>query len=559
MGNPPPPADAGRTEIRRIEMYRDRWASRDNNSGILALSEKLKPAQLQRFDIFRNYDEEFLERISPDVSIARWKKNAILFEEGTYIDLAFFILQGEVEIFVSKLQDRSRLSMPIFDDSRTRIAEEVGQPFSSAAMPPSGASVLQAQLHKQDSSKSIMFLSSIDIVSLPAGGEGFKLGAGEIFGEIGAMSGWPQSVTARTATECELVQIRVPALRLMKNESRTLKDRLDKIYRKRSLAIQLKTTPLLQDCDEPFIEQLAREVELVSCKPNETVTREGEPAEALLLVRSGFLKLSQRLEEGQIVVSYLSKGMTFGELELLLEEVKGWTCTASSVEYTELVKIPRDKFKRLLDDHPKIKNIIQRQLWGTAVARIKETGANRKYVNRAEFIQTALEKGLVQGNSILVIDLETCTRCDDCVRGCADTHGGLPRFVREGDKYENLLITKACYHCRDPVCLVGCPTGAIRRADVGDVVEIIDDICIGCKTCAEKCPYDAIVMHETGEIWPEDAVPEGLRGKDRLLASKCDLCYKTNHGPACVNNCPHGCAMRVGSLEEFQRLLTKHE
>ena len=58
-------------------------------------------------------------------------------------------------------------------------------------------------------------------------GSATRLGPGEIFGEIGALSGWPQSVTARTATECRLVQIRVPALRRMKRKSDSLKHRLE--------------------------------------------------------------------------------------------------------------------------------------------------------------------------------------------------------------------------------------------------------------------------------------------------------------------------------------------
>jgi len=223
------------------------------------------------------------------------------------------------------------------------------------------------------------------------------------------------------------------------------------------------------------------------------------------------------------------------------------------VEFTELVKISREDLRALLKKY----SYVQKRLLESAVARIKETGFNRKHLGQAEFIQTSLEKGLMQGNSILMIDLDVCTRCDDCVRGCADTHEGRPRFVREVDKYENFLIAKSCYHCHDPVCLVGCPTGAIHRAQVGEVVEIVDDLCIGCQACANNCPYDAIVMHETGEVWPNNMLPEVLRGKERLLASKCDLCYKTNHGPACVNNCPHGCAVRVGSVTEFQQLLAK--
>jgi Fe-S-cluster-containing dehydrogenase component len=145
------------------------------------------------------------------------------------------------------------------------------------------------------------------------------------------------------------------------------------------------------------------------------------------------------------------------------------------------------------------------------------------------------------------------------VRACAATHGGLPRFVREGEKYANLLITRACYHCRDPVCLIGCPTGAIRRAGQGDVVEIEDALCIGCSACANKCPYDAITMHDTGNVWPDNMVPEGLRGAARLVATKCDKCISTDHDPACVSSCPHGCAVRVGSLGEFEKLLAPRE
>ena len=59
---------------------------------------------------------------------------------------------------------------------------------------------------------------------------------------------------------------------------------------------------------------------------------------------------------------------------------------------------------------------------------------------------------------------------------------------------------------------------------------------------------------QTG-VWPETALPAWLRGRDRKVASKCDLCYTSEAGPACVNNCPHACAFRVDSLEAFQELL----
>jgi Fe-S-cluster-containing hydrogenase component 2 len=292
-------------------------------------------------------------------------------------------------------------------------------------------------------------------------------------------------------------------------------------------------------------------VELVSCEPGNTVVAQGEPADSVYLVRSGFLKVAQRVGAAPMTVNYLSKGMLFGDVEFLVDGVDAWTATASSVEYAELVRIPHDRLRAVAGDDP----ALRAALWEGAMARLRETGRTRRDAAASELLDAAMPTGLVQGNSILVIDLERCTRCDDCVRACAATHDGRPRFVREGDKIENLLVTKACYHCRDPVCLVGCPTGAIRRAGVGDAVAIDDALCIGCGKCATSCPYDVIVMHETGVAWPDDAVPEGLRGRPQQIASKCDLCHTRPQGPACVHNCPNECAYRVGSLEEVRGLL----
>lgn len=538
-----------KTQVRRIEQYKDRWSSYGANTGILEISEKLSPRELKKYEIFHDYDEKFLEKISADVSILKWQKNITLFEEGSYLDLAFFIIQGQVEVYLTRVKDleASRLSMPLFDPHRTVTidagAEPKGRVFED--------SIYHSQIKKYEGQKTnLVFLSVMDF-DLPVGNK-LKLAAGEIFGEIGALSGWPQSVTARTVTECEMVQIRVPALRLMKRKSRALKNRIDKIYRDRSLVSHLKGTPILQSCDDAFIARLAKKVELISCDPDEIITTEGEPVDALYIVRSGFVKLCQKLGEDNIVVSYLSKGMTLGEEGLLVEGLDTWQFSASSVEYSEVVKIARADFEQIIATYPGI----EKSLWASTVSRIEETGYVKKNIDQSEFIETALNEGLVQGSSIFVIDLNVCTRCDDCVRACAETHGGLARFVREGDKYDNLLITRACYHCQDPVCLIGCPTGAIHRTNVGDIVAIDDELCIGCKSCANNCPYDAITMYETGEVWPANMIPEGLRGKDRLLATKCDLCYQSPTGPACVRNCPHGCAFRVGSLDEFQELLS---
>ena len=547
------PTDAvSKTTIRRIEMYNDRWSSFGDTTGIEVISDRLSAEELRQFEIFSDYPDNFLERISPDVSVVAWRENSVLFEQGSYLNLAFVVVRGEVEIDLGALMDNNGTA-PIFDRGRTVMFEQpaTGSIDHTRLLPTMGSGVIAASRLERSRSAAdhtIPLLATMDL-DLPTTGA-TRLGPGEIFGEIGAMSGWPQSVSARTATSCLLIQIRVPALRLMKRRSTALKERIDKRYRERALASQLKRTPLFAELSPNAIKELERAVDLVSCGPNEVLIEEGRPADALYLVRSGFVRLAQRFGESDVTVSYLSKGMTIGEVELLVDDIDRWEITATSTEYSELVKIPAPLVRSLARTEPGI----EEQLWKTALARIREAGHGKRDIDHAEFTQVALDRGLVQGNSMMVIDLESCTRCDDCVRACAATHDGRPRFVREGSKLDNLLVAKSCYHCRDPVCLVGCPTGAIHRGGSADVIDIDDGICIGCGTCANNCPYDAIVMHETGEQWPDDTVPAGLRGEDRLVASKCDLCHTTGHEPACVSGCPQGCLHRVGSVEDIQAL-----
>ena len=527
------------TVVMRRQLHTDRWSGYGDHAGLRQLSSVLGIEDMKRYAVFDGLDDEFLEEISPDVTVADWRAGAILFEEGSYLDLAFWIAHGEIDLFLAKHEGARE---PIFTTRLSAAGTPPGAVESTSYLP---------RTPKPESSRGepITFLATADFDL--ARGATMRLGAGDLFGEIGALNGWPQSVTARAATPCTLVQIRLPALRKLRRKAKKLRERLDSLYRDRTLRQHLSTTPLLRGVSDDVIQRLSQRVELVSCQPGEEVTRQGEAAGHLILVRSGFLKLSQAVGSGEMVVSYLSKGSLLGEAELLIPEIGNWLATTNSVGYSELVRIPKSDLFEVIRGQ----QALEGRLWATAVERLREIGFTRQHPHRSDLVDFALAKGLVQGNSILVIDLETCTRCDDCVRGCASTHNDIPRFVREGEKYNGFLITRSCYHCEDPVCLIGCPTGAIRRANVGDVVEIEQSICIGCGTCSENCPYDAIIMHDLGEVWPTNALPERLRGQPRSAATKCDLCYQSAAGPACVSSCPHGCAHRVATLDEFDALL----
>src|SRR5439155_18701825 len=157
------------------------------------------------------------------------------------------------------------------------------------------------------------------------------------------------------------------------------------------------------------------------------------------------------------------------------------------------------------------------------------------------------EQGLFQGQKLLALDLNRCTRCQECVKACVNTHEGVTRLVLEGNRFEKYMIPSACRSCHDPACLTGCPVDAIHRkpAKPGrpSLAIFIENHCIGCGLCAHNCPYGSIHMLRKQDApasfkWDEKEI-QGLR-----VATNCDLCESLDGDPRCVKHCPHEAAMR---------------
>ena len=179
-------------------------------------------------------------------------------------------------------------------------------------------------------------------------------------------------------------------------------------------------------------------------------------------------------------------------------------------------------------------------------------------------LEFLVERRLVNGTATMLIDLDRCTRCDDCVRACAAAHDNSPRFLRHGPIHGQYMVANACMHCADPVCMIQCPTGAIHRNVQGGEVVINDSTCVGCTACANNCPYDAIRMVQIRDSDGNPVYPTHVSGTDKsgseeslpilptmkewepiVKATKCDLCADQNTGPACQSACPHDALVRL--------------
>ena len=100
-------------------------------------------------------------------------------------------------------------------------------------------------------------------------------------------------------------------------------------------------------------------------------------------------------------------------------------------------------------------------------------------------------------------------------------------------------LSMSCNHCEDPICVKNCPTQALCKREDG-IVQIDQNLCIGCKYCSWVCPYGA----------PQFNPQKGVMGK-------CDFCadyIDQGKNPSCVDACP----MRALDFGDHQELLEKY-
>jgi Fe-S-cluster-containing hydrogenase component 2 len=233
------------------------------------------------------------------------------------------------------------------------------------------------------------------------------------------------------------------------------------------------------------------------------------------------------------------------------------TATCVALDHVEVVRILAPDFHEMLARFPEVRAHIEH----TAEQRARENllhqrsaGAHSENLPLGQF----LEQGLMDAQSLLVLDLEKCTRCDQCVKACADAHDGVTRLLRDGVRFENYLVATSCRQCRDPRCMIGCPVGSIRRRNSLEV--IIEDWCVGCGLCASNCPYGNITVHEFDHDGNASALQSVQTDKDSSNSGKvrkatsCDLCHDLAE-PSCVYACPHDAAHRVKPNEFFAQVL----
>lgn len=387
---------------------------------------------------------------------------------------------------------------------------------------------------------------------------------GELFGEMSCLTQMPRAATVRATQDCYVLEILQNILELL-FKSQAFKDQMDAVYRERVLENHLRAIPIFRDAESGLLRRLRDHAELITLEPGEALFEEGDESDSMYVIRLGVVKVFCKWPGGERVLAYRSRGEILGEIGLVREQARSATCIAykhpeAQTQHrklaaspipsnrVELLRIGKELFDELKQEYPGFGAKVEE----TANIRLAEDIKGKKEPPisiSAEFDQL----GLMQGQKLMVIDLDRCTRCDECVRACAATHDdGLARLFREGPRFGNFLVPSTCRECLDPVCMIGCPVGSIHKSDLGEIV--IEDWCIGCERCAQQCPYDAISMQPV-PIEEQDGGEK--QRKTKPMAVVCDQCNPLGGTPSCVYACPHDAAFRADARTLFSDVLSQ--
>ena len=365
---------------------------------------------------------------------------------------------------------------------------------------------------------------------------------GEFFGEVALLGRGVRSATVTTLAATELLEIEKNRFELVARRHESAREELEKYYHARSVATYTRLHRYLGQLDDANMRAITAGAEMKKFKRDDVVSRAGDPAHQVLLVKDGVLKAARTGADGKLsILAYFNTHDVVGA-----HEGAARSYDLIALGQAEVIFLPRPAFQQLAINRPDVfahfgKDDMNRQ---EALSDASQTvfGA----------AQAFLQEG-VEVESLLVINLDRCVRCGNCVRACHSRHEYTrldrrgPIFRRrqsvESRKHEHILIPSSCRHCRDPECMIGCPTGAIQRAPSGDVD--INDNCIGCDNCARKCPYGNITMRPLPPAEQKDGVVK--------RAIKCNLCRGYSYSN-CVHECPRGAVLRVNPLRYFDEL-----
>lgn len=195
-----------------------------------------------------------------------------------------------------------------------------------------------------------------------------RLGAGECVGEMTVLSQNARTATVIARETAEALRIDATPLRVVLERHPVARRHLAAFAMRRLPSLRLAASGLFAGVDALELERFDREANWVRLSGGDCLFRQGDAAEDVYVVVRGSLEVLVVGRDGSTrLVDILGPSDSVGEMALLTDEPR--SATVRALRDSELVRVSKEEFLRLLDEHPRTAVALSR----TLVQRLRQT------------------------------------------------------------------------------------------------------------------------------------------------------------------------------------------
>jgi CRP-like cAMP-binding protein len=396
-----------------------------------------------------------------DTRIGHYQPGDVVVREGDYGNSAFLVLAGSVRVVLDRLKPSllGRESTP-----RRSWWQAVAQLWQNSPVPETRSVNGTDGAENGTGSRTADGTTRVFLQDFPrilAENGTAEIGPGEFFGELAALSRTPRSATVLAGERATLLEIRWQGLRDLMRRTPAIREHIDRTYRENSLRVHLRETNLFKDLPTAVMDRVVVATEFesygnfdwytdfganrhrdateqIAAEP--LIAAEGDRPSGLLLIRSGFARVSQRHGHGQRTLAYLGKGQVFGLAELTEAAESGADvvlgASLRAVGYVDVLRIPADVVKDIVAEHGQSKKGNGR--------KAKTTTQTPHSIIEPGLLDFLADRRFLNGTETMLIDLNRCTRCDDCT---TTTRDSFARGRRRITSWSPMRVCNASIRC----------------------------------------------------------------------------------------------------------------
>lgn len=212
-----------------------------------------------------------------------------------------------------------------------------------------------------------------------------KLGAGEVFGEMGLLSADSvRTASVLAGSECILLQLSRSDFELLLQEFHYLKKSFTKIAETNEFAGALKRHAYFAAIDTSTLRLLAKRLQTLVVDPGTVVIHQNEMGESCYYLKSGEVEVTRAGTDGKIEkLATLHAGDIFGEASVLTDLPRNATVTATA--QTKLLVIPKQDLVRIMEENRHVsKNVVNLLFLRSQPHKVEGVHVNATFVAGGE-------------------------------------------------------------------------------------------------------------------------------------------------------------------------------